>query len=102
MKEYLSEWGTWKNERAKRNLRSWLDGEESMENAVSELTVFKASRCLSHKNHGQTIKGYLAVITYAHELFEGLELLTSHLWQEGRRSREVRIETVQMRCPSGG
>lgn len=56
----------------------WLQEEDGEENAVRELTVFMASRCLAYKNQSSTIRGYLAAIKYFHKLYVGWELPTSH------------------------
>ncbi|CAB1108257.1 unnamed protein product [Ectocarpus sp. CCAP 1310/34] len=71
-------WDTWTAERAKANLSPWLYGEDGVDSAARELTLFMASRCLVHKNQSQMVKGYLAAIKYFHKLYASWELLTSH------------------------
>ena len=49
----------------------WLAEQGGVDVAVKALTNIMVLRCFASKNQRQTIRGYLAVINYSHEMFAG-------------------------------
>ena len=77
-KAYGQKGRAWCYARTAQEKSPWLLKSDGAEAAVDALTEFMALQCFTFKNQSTTIRGYLPVIKYYHNMFGGWELPTDH------------------------